>query len=40
MRKMTKKVMASALVAVMAVSSAVCVSAEEETIKLTVWGAE
>lgn len=40
MRKMTKKVMASALAAAMAVSSAVCVSAEEETIKLTVWGAE
>ena len=40
MRKMTKKVIASALVAAMAVSSAVCVSAEEETIKLTVWGAE
>lgn len=32
--------MASALAAAMAVSSAVCVSAEEETIKLTVWGAE
>ena len=40
MRKMTKKVMASALAAAMAVSSAVCVSAEEETITLTVWGAE
>ena len=41
MNKTVKKVMVPALAAVMAVSSAVCVSAaEDETIKLTVWGAE
>ena len=40
MNKTVKKVMVPALAAVMAVSSAVCVSAaEDETIKLTVWGA-
>lgn len=40
MKKMTRRVTASALAAVMAVSPAVCVSAEDETVKLTVWGAE
>ena len=41
MKKVVKKVIAPALAVAMAASCTVCVSAEEnETIKLTVWGAE
>lgn len=41
MRKNVKKVIAPLLAAAMALSCTVCVSAaEDETIKLTVWGAE
>ena len=41
MKKTVKKVIAPALAVVMAASCTVCVGAEEnETIKLTVWGAE
>lgn len=40
MKKMAKRVMVPVLVTAMAASSAVCVYAEDETIKLTVWGAE
>ena len=41
MRKDVKKVIAPLLAAAMALSCTVCVSAaEDETIKLTVWGAE
>lgn len=40
MKKMTRRATAAALAAIMAVSPAVCVSAEDETVKLTVWGAE
>ena len=41
MRKNVKKVIAPLLAATMALSCTVCVSAaEDETIKLTVWGAE
>ena len=40
MRKMAKRAMVPVLVTAMAASSAVCVYAEDETIKLTVWGAE
>ena len=41
MRKKVKKVIAPLLAATMALSCTVCVSAaEDETIKLTVWGAE
>ncbi|MDO4339694.1 MAG: extracellular solute-binding protein [Eubacteriales bacterium] len=38
--KFTKKMLAPVLAAAMAVSSTVCVSAADETIKLTLWGAE
>ena len=41
MRKNVKKVIAPLLAAAMVLSCTVCVSAaEDETIKLTVWGAE
>lgn len=40
MKKMAKRAMVPVLVTAMAASSAVCVYAEDETIKLTVWGAE
>ena len=41
MRKDVKKVIAPLLATAMALSCTVCVSAaEDETIKLTVWGAE
>ena len=40
MRKMVKRVIAPAMAVAMAASSAVCVSAAEETIELTMWGAE
>ena len=41
MKKAVKKLIAPALAVAMAASCTVCVSAEEnETIKLTVWGAE
>jgi arabinogalactan oligomer/maltooligosaccharide transport system substrate-binding protein len=38
--KLSKKALASALAVAMVASSTVCVSAADETIKLTVWGAE
>lgn len=38
--KLNKKILAPVLAAAMAVSSSVCVSAADETITLTLWGAE
>lgn len=38
--KLSKKVMATAMAAAVAFSSTVCVSAADETISLTLWGAE
>lgn len=38
--KITKKVLAPVMAVAMAASSAVCVSAEDEAIALTLWGAE
>jgi arabinogalactan oligomer/maltooligosaccharide transport system substrate-binding protein len=38
--KLSKRALASALAVAMVASSTVCVSAADETIKLTVWGAE
>lgn len=38
--KLTKRAAASVLAVIMAASSCMCVSASDETIKLTLWGAE